>query len=474
MRGSAVHISSRNFSSLRGCARTQRTLTHLRAFEVPVAAVSRFFSSVIENAKVVSFILADVGEGIAECEILRWHVREGDYVKQFQPICEVQSDKATVEITSRFEGTVRKLRYEPGDMAKVGSPLLDIETAASSEVSTAPASVSDSSRNKAEIIDRGAALHEDGYRIETTPAVRALAKTLGVSLSDIVGTGTQGRITKADVEAKAKELEYATQKMAGNSENLLVEGGEEGLASKNRSTEKVGSKNRTAIDGPKIEPIRGLRRTMIKTMSAALSIPHFFFGDEYNVTSLMRVRSELGGYFPFVAFFVKCVSLALSNFPIINSSINASLTEIIYHQNHNIGIAVDTKAGLVVPVIKAVESMSVYELREEVIRLAQLARDGKLQASDISDATITVSNIGAIGGTSAAPLITTPQVAIGAFSGFRMLPRYDSAGKLEPQHVMMVNWAADHRVIDGATLARFSNEVKNDIENPAKVLFPLY
>ncbi|KAF0852348.1 mitochondrial branched-chain amino acid degradation dihydrolipoamide branched-chain transacylase E2 subunit [Andalucia godoyi] len=431
-------------------------------------------------SNVVPFLMADIGEGITEVEVLQWYVKEGDKISQFDRVCEVQSDKATVEITSRYDGVVSKLHYKKGDLAKVGKPLIDVqvEGAVSSEPSafdskpgsSAPAStapgagmqqqeeeVAAEKGKKGEIAGVGKAL--------ATPAVRRVAREKGIDLSSIRGSGPNGRVLVEDLESAS------SSSSSSSSPATAVESGNGALSSAFAASADV------------VIPVRGITRTMIKTMESSLSIPHLGYSDEIVMDKLISVRSQLkdaclerGVKITYMPFFIKACSLALSKYPILNSSLTGS-TEgervIVQKAAHNIGIAMDTPSGLLVPNIKNCESKSIFEIARELNDLQALAKAGKLSSAYLTGGSFSISNIGAIGGTYARPVIVPPEVGIGAIGKIQTLPRFDATGNIVKANILNISWSADHRIVDGATIAKFSNAVIGFIENPETLLVDL-
>eukprot|EP01094_Clydonella_sp_ATCC50884_P015610 TRINITY_DN26216_c0_g1_i1.p1 TRINITY_DN26216_c0_g1~~TRINITY_DN26216_c0_g1_i1.p1 ORF type:complete len:521 (-),score=150.38 TRINITY_DN26216_c0_g1_i1:205-1767(-) len=442
----------------------------------------RMFSSEVEA--IVQFNLADVGEGIAECEVLKWHVKEGDQIEQFDPLCEVQSDKATVEITSRYEGVVEKVHYEVGDMAKVGSPLVDIRTMIEEESPEADAAGSGMPPPSADA-DEAQQRSRSASAI-ATPAVRRIARENDVDLSQIAGTGKDGRVTKTDILS------------------FISSGGTSGAASPPAAA-RLGVprapaaaapvETPSAPSGPKqvhipppsqgtapdvTVPVRGIQKIMVQTMTAATSVPHFGYADEIVMDELMAVRGEMkqtalerGVRLSYMPFILKATSLALRAFPILNSHTNSDCTEYTMKGEHNIGVAMDTAQGLIVPNIKSVQNLSVLDIASELNRLQELGKEGKIPTADLKGGTFTISNIGIIGGTYLSPVLSLPEVAIGAIGKTQRVPRFDDEDNVVPVNIMNVSWSADHRVIDGATMASFSNVWKAYLENPSKMLLEL-
>lgn len=387
------------------------------------------------------------------------HVREGAEVRQFDKIAEVQSDKATVDITSRFDGTIRKLHYGPGGLARVGAPLVDIEVegedatgsggaaehGVAAQIEAAPLQLAEEHRDS----DTAAALAlarlepppADDRHVKALPSVRKLAKELGISLAAVRPTGRQGQVTVEDLRGHA-----AAPAPPGTAAARTV-------------------------------PLTMFQKAMVRAMTESIRIPHFGFHDEIRMDRLLATRSELGtpGAGPKLTplhFLIKALSRALLEFPQLNGHFDAAGERLTLLAAHNIGVAIDTGHGLAVPVLKDVQRLSVAQIAQELHRLADLARLNRLPPGDLAGATITISNIGTIGGTTASPIIPSPQLAIVALGKAQRVPRFDDAGRVLPVTLMPVSWAADHRVVDGATIARFSQRWKQLIEAPAALLLP--
>jgi 2-oxoisovalerate dehydrogenase E2 component (dihydrolipoyl transacylase) len=399
------------------------------------------------------FILPDIGEGIVECEVLEWKVKEGDLISEDQVIADVSTDKAVVEIPSMYSGRITKLYYADGDIAKVHSPLFaidtDEETLDSSESVSEDPEVNETAELKLELVRQPSqdARENQNSKVLTTPAVRKLAREHELDLSMISGTGKNGRILKEDVHLYLKTLEQAS------------------------------SQQITAPNKDRTEAIVGVRKIMAQHMSNSMStIPHFTFMDEIDVTELVQLRSQLKDIYAdqikitLMPLLIKSLSLSLSQFPIINSRVNNDFTELTYVASHNVGMAVDGKNGLLVPNIKDVQTRSVVEIAAEVTRLTDAARSGIINLEELRGGTITISNIGAIGGISAAPIINSPEVAIVALGKIQDLPRFGNNNQVLSRKIMSVSWSGDHRVIDGATIARFNNCWKAYLESPGTML----
>ncbi|KAK8507124.1 hypothetical protein V6N13_069914 [Hibiscus sabdariffa] len=388
---------------------------------------------------------------IAECELIKWFVHEGDEVDEFQPLCEVQSDKATIEITSRYKGRVAQVLHVPGSIVKVGETLLKMDV----EENRIPPVVLGNLENEK---------HTSG--VLSTPAVRNLAKEHGININEVQGSGKDSRVLKEDILKNAAQkgiLEDPSFTATADLGELLH--GE--MSSSQVSAEVSGHYEDTIV------PLRGFQRTMVKTMSMAAKVPHFHYVEEIDCDALAELKtsfqtnnSEPGIKFTFLPILIKSLSMALKKYPMVNSCFSEESVEVILRGSHNIGIAMATPFGLVVPNIKNVQSLSILEITRELSRLQQLALDNKLSPDDISGGTITLSNIGAIGGKFGAPIVNLPEVAIIAMGRIQKLPRVADDGDIYSASIMTVNIGADHRVLDGATVARFCNEWKRFIEKP--------
>jgi len=423
---------------------------------------------------VEDFILPDIGEGIVECEIVDWLVAEGDEIEEDQAICDVMTDKALVQIPAKYTGTVKKLYYQKGEIAKVHSPLFQMTIAGS-------AAKPNVDINQAVVKAQTNAVAEEVAPVKTeqaakvinqkavaSPAVRRKARELDVDLTCVSGSGKNGRIYKNDVEEFIKaEVPNAIDTSPQDRESS------EQLHTTHQSYNQRG--------GTKVEPIRGVKAMMAKQMMSSVStIPHFTFSDEIDLTQLIALRSALkeqykaqGVKLTMMPFFVKALSLAMKEYPVLNSKVNDECTELTYYNDHNIGIAVDSKIGLLVPNIKSCQSKSIVDVANDLTRLTYSAREGRVAPDDLKGGTITISNIGAIGGTIATPIINKPEVAIVALGKLQHLPRFDENEQVVSKAIMQVSWSGDHRVIDGGTIARFNNLWKSYLENPSAMMMTM-
>lgn len=293
------------------------------------------------------------------------------------------------------------------------------------------------------------------YASLATPAVRGLLKTYNVDILDVKGTGKDGRVLKEDVTKFVAKRDAAVEAPA--------------VAPASQQTE-------TTVN---LTPIQS---QMFKTMTRSLTIPHFLYADELKINDITALRKKLASdpkdpkKVTFLSFVIKAVSLALNDYPLLNAKVDLSNPEkpkLIMRPKHNIGVAMDTPQGLIVPNIKDVANRTILEIASELTRLSALGKEGKLTPADLSGGTITVSNIGNIGGTYVGPVIVPTEVAILGIGKSRTVPVFDDAGQVTKGELVNFSWSADHRVVDGATMARMANKVREFIESPELMLLNL-
>ena len=456
-------------------------------------------SSSASNGKhIEDFILPDIGEGIVECEIVKWNVAEGDEIEEDQAVVEVMTDKAVVEIPAKNAGTVHRLYYAQGDIAKVHGALFALEVAGEATTTSGTDDESLSANNSASSVASQSSVtvqtngssqqsaqvapskfsdgeYEPPIAIEgkvlASPAVRRVAREKNIDLSSVKGSGKKGRILKSDV------LNLQHSNVDTSSQNTSSSAPSSPTAEKGDS-----NSTSTALKGSvRTEKVRGIQAAMAKQMSASVyTIPHFTVSDELVMDNLMSLRKLLKPEFEaknvklsFMPFFVKAMSLALNEFPVVNSQLNEDATEISYFADHNIGFAVDSKIGLLVPNIKRVQDLSLLEIAVQMQDIIEQARAGRVAGEHLKGGTISISNIGAIGGITATPVINKPEAAIVALGKTQKLPRFDDEGNVSAQNIMAVNWSGDHRIIDGATMVRFNNLWMSYLTQPEKMLMHL-
>lgn len=456
-------------------------------------------SSGASNGKhIEDFILPDIGEGIVECEIVKWNVAEGDEIEEDQAVVEVMTDKAVVEIPAKNAGTVHRLYYAQGDIAKVHSALFALEVAGEVTTISGTDDESPSANNSASSVASQSSENtqtngssqqsaqiapskfSDGEyeppiaiegKVLASPAVRRVAREKNIDLSTVEGSGKKGRILKSDV------LNLQHSNVDTSSQNSTSSAPSSSNAEKGDS-----NSTSTVLKGSvRTEKVRGIQAAMAKQMSASVyTIPHFTVSDELVMDNLMALRKLLKPEFEaknvklsFMPFFVKAMSLALNEFPVVNSQLNEDATEISYFADHNIGFAVDSKIGLLVPNIKGVQDLSLLEIAVQMQDIIEQARAGRVAGEHLKGGTISISNIGAIGGITATPVINKPEAAIVALGKTQKLPRFDDEGNVSAQNIMAVNWSGDHRIIDGATMVRFNNLWMSYLTQPEKMLMHL-
>ena len=389
--------------------------------------------------EVVSFNLSDIGEGIAEVTVKEWYVEVGQKVNQFDSICEVQSDKASVTITSKFDGVIKKIYYSVDETAKVGQPLVDIEidiedASTSSQLvdeindqdaykkSSSEANISSSvdSFNPCDASNSAVSSNLDSYKKTlATPAVRRLAIENQINLSDVKGTGKDGRIMKEDIltfieNGKTLPIDQDYSDSGKKAQVPIVSRVSQVQSQISSQMNHLSSSSGASSSSPRrkqliqdeIVKVSPVTRGMIKSMTASLSIPHLGLSDEVDVSLLVKMRplfkkisdERSGGLvkITFLPIMIKAASLALTQFPLLNSVLSESSDAITYKAHHNIGFAMDTPIGLIVTNIKSVQNLSIYEIALEINRLMVAGSRGQLSNNDLTGGTFTLSNIGSV------------------------------------------------------------------------------
>ncbi|MEH6823211.1 MAG: dihydrolipoyllysine-residue acetyltransferase [Motiliproteus sp.] len=443
-----------------------------RVAEIPavapaVAVTPQSVAATVTTAATVDFILPDIGEGIIECEVVEWLVAEGDRLEEDQPVVDVMTDKALVQIPAPRAGVVTKLYFAQGEVAKVHGPLFallpDDAAAAVAPAATAQATAAPAAAQPVAVASGAATSINANHsgKALASPAVRRIAREFELDISQVPGSGKNGRVFKEDI---LRFRQGAGQAVA------VVE-----------SAATIPAAVAEAPAGIRVEKIRGIKAAMARQMTlSASTIPHFTYGDEVDVTALLALRAQLkvkaeqqGIRLTLMPFIMKALALAVQEFPILNSQVNADCTEIHYQPHCNIGMAVDSKMGLMVPNIKKVETLSILQIAQEVTRLAEAARSGRVSPADLQGGTISISNIGALGGTYASPVVNPPEVAIVALGKTQTLPRFNAQGEVVARSLMNISWSGDHRIIDGGTIARFSLLWQSYLEDPSAMLLDL-
>jgi pyruvate dehydrogenase E2 component (dihydrolipoamide acetyltransferase) len=497
------------------------------------------------------FELPDVGEGIAEGEIVAWHVSAGDSVEEDQVMADVETDKAVVDLPAPVTGTIVELHAEEGDMVPVGDVVAtidvdgevdeaDIDAAAEAE-SDDDAGGAGGDAGAGEQSQEAVEAATDDGRVFAPPNVRRLAREEGVDITGIDGTGPSGRITEADVRSAAEtstdetatesavssrsDDEQATATQSASAQATAVETADRdqtlatpatrGLAreldvdidevptEKTRDGEafveeedirafvdtqeaetetgaSAGAEKPVVAESEQAErrePYRGIRRTIGQQMEeSAFTAPHATHHDKATVSSLVEAREKLteradeqGIKLTYMPFVLKAIVAALKEYPELNAELDTENEEIIYKNYYNLGIAVATDAGLMVPVIKNVDEKGLLQLASEVNELATRARNREISPEEMQGGTFTITNFGAFGGEYATPIINHPESAILGLGAIEKRPVVED-DEVVPRHTLPLSLAIDHRIIDGAEAAQFCNTVKEYLETPELLL----
>ncbi|MCL9813623.1 dihydrolipoamide acetyltransferase family protein [Natranaeroarchaeum aerophilus] len=504
--------------------------------------------------------LPDVGEGVAEGEIVRWLVEPGDPVEEDQPIAEVETDKAMVDLPAPVDGTIRKLHAEEGEMVPVGDVVVtfDVEGEDDTDATRSTegerdqqAEPGDGSESDTGDLPDAEPETSDG-RVFASPSIRREARQAGVDIATIEGSGPGGRITAADIQQAASGGERAS---ASAPDEPAVEEGAESASEPARSSQEEATANQQEVgsgaetesadrertlaapatrraareegvdlnavpaveqrdgeafvtaeavreyaeaqqaaqdadaaavgtadtgaeaSGDVREPYRGVRRAIGEAMETAkFTAPHVTHHDTVDVTDLVATRERLAAeaeergirltYTPFV---MKAVAAALKEHPILNAQLDEEEEEIIKRGEYNLGVATDTDAGLMVPVVDDVDRKGLLELASETNELAQKARERSIDPEELRGGTFTITNVGVIGGEYATPIINHPEVAILALGAIKERPRVHE-GEVVPRETLPLSLSIDHRVVDGADAARFTNRIIELLEEPSLLL----
>lgn len=419
----------------------------------------------------IEFKLPDIGEGLTEGEIVKWLVKPGDAVKEDQPMVEVMTDKANVEIPSPASGTVQKILAKEGEVVKVGAVIIVIGEGAGAPAALAekkPGAKSEAAKPEAAPRAIASAPGNGGThaapprpapapayatpiegleKVLASPATRRLAREKGIDIRLIQGTGPRGRVTNEDI----------------------ARFGGDGTSAPARAA------SAPAYTGPREErqPLKGLRRKISEKMvKSKYTAPHFTYVDEVDMTEIVYLRKALmekvgpdGPRISFLAFVVKALIPALRAYPLVNASLDDEKQEIILKRFYNIGVATATPEGLTVPVVKDADRKDVVQLSADIQRLSEAARAKKLALEDLKDGTFTITSTGNIGGILATPIINHPEVAILGVHKISKRPAVRE-GQIVIRDMAHLSISLDHRVVDGAVGAEFMNLLIRHLEHP--------
>jgi len=396
--------------------------------------------------------LPDIGEGIAEGEIVKWNVKPGDNIQAEEVLLEVLTDKASIEIPCPHSGVIESILFGEGDLVPVGDTIAQIkgETTAEPSISTQ----SKDSKQTSSAVNNIAEAHPT--EVKATPSTRKLARQLEIDINQVQGTGPYGRILKEDL---AEQKPQATRTVAPP----VIAPVKPTMAQTELLEERI--------------PLRGIRRKIASQMTKAkFTAPDFLYADEADFTELVQFRKEVapelkkeGIKMTYLPFVVKAVVSALKKFPSLNASLDDDAQELIYKKYYNIGIATASPNGLFVPVIKNADQKSLIELALEIERLAAAVREGKAKPEEFKGGTFTITNIGVIGGLISCPIINHPEVAIMGLNKIYKKP-------MVYQDEIAIRWACtlslsfDHRVVDGSDGAYFTNHIIQLLQNPKRLL----
>jgi pyruvate dehydrogenase E2 component (dihydrolipoamide acetyltransferase) len=442
-----------------------------------------------------TFKLPDVGEGMAEGEIVSWLVSEGDTVEEGDSIAEIQNDKSVEELASPVDGTIKKFLVEPGTVASVGDPIVEIdaegheggeEEADSSEEATESEMSSEETAAGTEETDpagsEGATSGEvvktsdPNKRVLAMPSVRQYAREKDVDISLVEATGKGGRTTRDDID---NFLQGGGASAASSTEEKSEE---KSSVSSAPSSPSVSTEAKPFKSGRSDEETREKMSTTRKAISKAmvnssLTIPSVSLFDEVDVTKLMAHRTkfktiaaEQDVKLTFLPYIVKAVISVMKKFPALNSSIDDTTDEVVYKNYFNIGIAADTEQGLYVPVVSDADKKSMFDIASEISELGAKAHEGKLKSSDMADGSISISNIGSVGGGWFTPIINHPEVAILGVGRIAKKAIVNDEGEVVAAPMLALSLVFDHRVIDGATGQKAMNELKRLLADPELLL----
>jgi pyruvate dehydrogenase E2 component (dihydrolipoamide acetyltransferase) len=431
----------------------------------------------------VEFTLPTLGENVSSGDVVAVLVREGDTIAANDGVIEIETDKAVVEIPCPHAGKVAKVLIAKGQTVKVGQPLLQIEVeSATGEAAGSPhpgpLPVGEGTKNglpegegTKEKIPKG----EKTANVVAGPEARRLARELGVDLAKVSGSGKRGRINIDDVRAAAAKSQQPPPK-----EEPLPSSFDEGIPAQRGTREPAvppGELGHDAFGAVRRQPMSRIRKTIAAQMvKSATIIPHVTNFDDADVTDLERIRKTippayLGPTIKLTAmsFAIRAVALALRQHPLLNASLDEEKEEIVYKQYVNIGVAVDTPRGLVVPVLRDADRMGVIQIARELTLLAARARSAEFGVEELRGGTFTISNLGAVGGVYSTPIINHPEVAILLLGRSRWkLAAFE--GKIEGRLLMPLSLSYDHRVVDGAAAGRFLNDVIDSLQSPGRML----
>ncbi len=433
----------------------------------------------------LEFKLPEIGEGVVEGEIVRWHKQPGDAVAANEALVEVMTDKATIEVPSPVAGVVKELRAQVGDICAVDQVIAMIEVG----VVSAPASPA------SPVVAAAPPPSPHGGVVLATPAARALAREEGIDLR-VLPTDERGRITKQDVIKAAEVAKAPAKVVAAAGEYGAVAAPAKPAVAPAVEVAKAAymapvaapaaaptpaarpAHAAEAAAGDEVLPFRGMRRRIAEAMTRSYTTAvHYTYVEQINVTKLVRLRNEAkkaaaeqGVSLTFLPFIVKAVVHALKKFPIVNAELDEAGGRIILKKRYNIGVAATTDQGLMVPVVHGADRLSILEVGREIARLSEAARAGTAKREELTGGTFSISSLGTIGGVLATPILNFPEVGILGVHAIRKVPIVDERDNIVVGHLMNLSCSFDHRVVDGFEGASFLQEVRRYLEDPNLLL----
>ncbi len=440
----------------------------------------------------MDFHLPELGEGVYEAELVEWRVQPGDTVKRGQELAEVVTDKASMPLPAPFFGRIGELRAQPGDMVKVGEVILTFEPSARGAEAKAVEAKEEPAKSAPPREKAAAAKNADGQssarvtaasaapatrrrgergqpvavaerpraaattaRVSAAPSVRRMARELGIDLATVSGSGPGGRVLIDDLTALLRRGDGMAKAPAAS----LEPGADYGTPGTRRK-------------------LIGIRRQIAEHMvESKRTIPHYSYVDECDISDLVRLRASLKETFAqrglkltYLPFFVKAAVEALKEVPIVNASLDETAGEIVLHDRYDIGIAVATPNGLLVPVVREADRKDITQIARDIEQLSRSAREGTARRDELRGGTFTITSIGGIGGLISTPVINYPEAAILGIGRVIKRPVYDGDGNLRPADLVYLSFSFDHRILDGAIGAAFGNAVIRRLQNPAALL----
>lgn len=420
------------------------------------------------------FHLPDIGEGVVEGEIVSWKVKVGDKVKLDQPIVEIMTDKATVEIPSPRAGTVTKINFKAGEICPVGKVLVVIDDDSGAAEPAAPAGHARPAAHAPvaaaprAAVERGTAppartievvdATSDRSRVLATPATRRLARQLGVEIGRVAPTGKHNRVTTEDVKRAQDDTAPSSSHVAKAYAPIsIANGGDE---------ERI--------------PLRGIRKKIAESMSRSVNTAaHFTYVEEIDMTELVAVRerakpraAERGVKLNYLPFIVKAVVSGLKKWPMLNASLDEATQEIVRKRYYHIGVAAQGPHGLAVSVVRDADKRSIFDLSTEIDRLGAAVKAGTATREELTGSTFTISSLGKLGGVLATPIINFPEVAIVGVHKIDEKPAV-RGGQIVIRHLMNLSISVDHRLADGWDGAMFLQDVKSLLEDPTTMFMEM-